>query len=156
MRSCSVYSPTSNLFCCCCYFYLFYLFWLCRALVAARGIFFYLVVACRLLSCGMHVGSSSLTRDGTWAPCLGSAESYPLDHQGSPPPTFFSPQFNNIFWRCFMLIRKHLCYLVSPLHSMDAPQCIYSFLTGGHSGCFCFSPLTSHAVVDILVCDFSC
>ena len=29
-----------------------------------------------------HVGSSSLTKDGT--PCLGSSESQPLDHQGSP------------------------------------------------------------------------
>ena len=30
------------------------------------------------------VGSSFLTRDGTWAPCIGSSESYPLDHQGLP------------------------------------------------------------------------
>ena len=29
----------------------------------------------RILSCGMRVGSSSLTRDRTWAPCIGSAES---------------------------------------------------------------------------------
>ena len=50
-----------------------------------------LVAACRLLSCGMqtlscsmHVGSSSLTRDRTQAPCIGSMESYPLCHQGSP------------------------------------------------------------------------
>ena len=32
----------------------------------------------------MHAGSSSLTRDRTLAPCIGSAESYLLDHQGSP------------------------------------------------------------------------
>ena len=38
----------------------------------------------RDLSCGMHVGSSSLTRDQTRAPCIGSVESYPLDLQGSP------------------------------------------------------------------------
>ena len=31
-----------------------------------------------------HVGSSSLTRDQTRAPCTGSLESQPLDHQGSP------------------------------------------------------------------------
>ena len=50
----------------------------------------FLVVACGLLgcgmqtlSCGMHAGSSSLTRDQTQAPCIGSVESYPLDHQGS-------------------------------------------------------------------------
>ena len=38
----------------------------------------------RTLSCGMHVGSGSPSRDRTWAPCIGSAESYLLDHQGSP------------------------------------------------------------------------
>ena len=32
----------------------------------------------------MHGGSSSPARDRTWAPCIGSVESYPLDHQGSP------------------------------------------------------------------------
>ena len=30
------------------------------------------------------VGSGSLTRDLTWAPCFGTMESQPLDHQGSP------------------------------------------------------------------------
>ena len=58
-----------------------YLFWLHRALVAARGIF---IAACGLLSCSMYVGSSFLTRDRTQAPCTGSTESYPLDHQESP------------------------------------------------------------------------
>ena len=43
-----------------------YLFiWLCWVLVAAGG----------LLSCGMHVASSSWTRGGTQAPCIGSVES---------------------------------------------------------------------------------
>ena len=32
----------------------------------------------------MHVGSSSPTRDQTGAPFIGSMESYPLDHEGSP------------------------------------------------------------------------
>ena len=31
-----------------------------------------------------HVGSSSLTRDQTQPPCIRSAESQPLDHQGIP------------------------------------------------------------------------
>ena len=31
-----------------------------------------------------HVGCSSLTRDRTLVPCIGSAESQPLDNQGSP------------------------------------------------------------------------
>ena len=71
------------------YIHLFiYLFWLRQVLVAACRIF---VAACGLLSCGMqtlscgmHAGFSSPTRDGTQAPCIGSMESYPLDHQGSP------------------------------------------------------------------------
>ena len=69
-----------------------YLFWLRYVLVAARGIFVAacLIAACGLLSCSMHVGSSSLTRDRTQAPCIGSVESYPLDHQGSPGPLSFS------------------------------------------------------------------
>ena len=59
-----------------------YLFiWLHRVLVVAGGL---LGCGTWTLSCGMHVGSSSLTRDWTWAPCIGSAESYPLHHQGSP------------------------------------------------------------------------
>ena len=40
-------------------------------------------------SCGTHVGSSSLTRYRTQAPCIGSVESYPLCHQGSPPSLRF-------------------------------------------------------------------
>ena len=39
----------------------FFFFWLRRVLVAAGG----------LLSFGMHVGSSSLTRDQTHIPCIG-------------------------------------------------------------------------------------
>ena len=38
-----------------------------------------------------HAGSSSLTRDQTQTPCIGSTESWPLDHQGGPslgPPEF--------------------------------------------------------------------
>ena len=45
--------------------------------------------ACGIFSCDMHAGSSSPTRDWTWAPCIGSVESYPLDHQGSPSPSLF-------------------------------------------------------------------
>ena len=36
------------------------------------------------LSCGMRAGSSSPTRDWTWAPCIGNTESYPLDHREGP------------------------------------------------------------------------
>ena len=36
-----------------------------------------------IFPCGMQ-DLSSLTRDQNRAPCIGGAESYPLDHQGSP------------------------------------------------------------------------
>ena len=50
-----------------------YLFiWLCQILVATCGI---LSCDMQTLSCSMHVGSSSLTRDWTQAPCIGSTES---------------------------------------------------------------------------------
>ena len=76
--------------------YLFiYLLWLrwvlvaaCRIFVAARGLLVaaYGLLSCEMqtLSCDMHAGSSSPTRDQTQAPSIGRAESYPLDHQGSP------------------------------------------------------------------------
>ena len=55
-----------------------------------------LVTACGLLSrgmvtlsCGMHAGSSSRTGAQTWALCIGSVESYPLDHQGTPEADIF-------------------------------------------------------------------
>ena len=47
----------------------------------------------RTLRCGMHVGSSSLSRDWSRAPCLGSVESYPLHHQGSPKAGKFEFDF---------------------------------------------------------------
>ena len=53
-----------------------------------KYLFFYLAVL--VFSCGTHdsqlwhVGSSSPTRDQTLVPCIGSTESQPLDHQGSP------------------------------------------------------------------------
>ena len=47
-----------------------YLFiWLCRVLVAAGRL---LSHGMQTLSCSMHVGSSSLSRDRTWAPCIGA------------------------------------------------------------------------------------
>ena len=56
-----------------------------------------LVAVCGLLSCGMHAGSSSLIRDWTQAPCIGSVESYPVDHQGSP-------QHIVLFLFCFIFV----------------------------------------------------
>ena len=69
-----------------CVFKNIYLFiWLPRVLVAAGGL---LSCGMRTLTCGMHVGSSSLTRDRTPTRCIGSMTSYPLRHQGSPQPHF--------------------------------------------------------------------
>ena len=66
----------------------------CGNFLAARGL---LSCGMRTLSCGMHAGSSSLTRDPTQAPCIGSEESYPLDHQGSPS-CHSSPRINCSTW----------------------------------------------------------
>ena len=49
--------------------------------------FFFFLMLIYLFGCArswlQHVGSSSLTRYRTWAPCIGSVESQPLDHVGS-------------------------------------------------------------------------
>ena len=42
-----------------------------------------------------HVGSSSLIRNQTQVPCIGSTVSYPLVHQGSPG---FMVLKTNVFW----------------------------------------------------------
>ena len=46
----------------------------------------------------MHVGSSSLTGNLTQAPCLGSVESYPLHHQGSPKKKVFNENSLKSLW----------------------------------------------------------
>ena len=69
-----------------------YLFiWLHWFLVAAHGL-----LSCGMwtLSCSMRVGSSSLTRDRTWAPCIGSVESYPLCPQESPKSSLYIVDIN--------------------------------------------------------------
>ena len=69
------------------FFFNIYLFiWLCRVLVAARRIFSCGTQALLVATCMRDL--NSLSRDRTRAPCIGSAESYPLDHQGSPFPQF--------------------------------------------------------------------
>ena len=61
-------------------FLFIYLFWLHWVLVEVSMIF---IVTCGLLSLSIPEGSSFLTRDQTRAPCTGSMESYPVDHQDS-------------------------------------------------------------------------
>ena len=60
--------------------------WWWHAGSSLRHVFCLFFFSCGMqtLSCSMHVESSSPTRDGTRAPCIGSAESYPLDRQGNP------------------------------------------------------------------------
>ena len=70
-------------------------------LVPARGIFIATwgllsCWACKLLCCGMHVVSSSLTRNWTWAPCNEWPASYPLDHQWSPSECFLDDLFYQV------------------------------------------------------------
>ena len=69
---------TSYFFCLCSHFlswFRVYLFiWLCWVLVAVSGNFFFFLVAYAGSYLG-HAGSSSLTRDRTRAPCIGSSES---------------------------------------------------------------------------------
>ena len=43
-----------------------------------------------------QVGSSSLTRDQSGAPCIGDVEFQPQDHQGSPPFSIFTSFFFSI------------------------------------------------------------
>ena len=52
---------------------------------------------------------SSLTRDQTCAPCSGSVESQPLNHQGNP---FFLPT-------CSLLLRLEVLVLATSNHPRD-------------------------------------
>ena len=65
-----------------------------------------------------HVGSSSLMRDQTQAPCTGRAESQPLDHQGSAHTPFLkklekkqiSFGVDVSLWQKMFYSRKTSCY----------------------------------------------
>ena len=70
------------------------------------------------LSCGMHVGSSSPTRDQTQAPSIGSVESYPMDHQESPPSPRLYPSLPT---RLFLQITSRPTLSLKP---QSIPFCI--------------------------------
>ena len=60
-------------------FFLILFIWLCWVLVAAHRIF-----SCSMWTLSCSIWSSSLTRDQTQPPCIGTTESQPLDQEGSP------------------------------------------------------------------------
>ena len=60
-------------------FFFILFIWLCWVLVAAHSIF-----SCSMRTLSCSIWSSSLTRDQTQTPCIGTTESQPLDQEGSP------------------------------------------------------------------------
>ena len=70
----TIISFSHNLYFRCIYF--FELDFMCSFIIYLFG-----CAEAQLVACGIQL---SLTRDGTWAPCIGSLESQPLEHQGSP------------------------------------------------------------------------
>ena len=73
-----------------------------------------------------HVGSRSLTRDQTWALCIGSVKSQPLDHQGSPQTR---------------TLKK-----IIPIHQSSSVSCIHSspFTVFKSIFCCCYCFINIH------------
>ena len=132
------YSFYKNIYLFVCLF--IYLFWLCQVLVAACGIF---SCGMRTLSCGMHAGSSSLTRDWTPSPCIESTESYPLDYQGSPFTTFEESSKFILLYE-FYILNGYITF------SSVCMGVIYSTIHE-HSLCFSFLVTMNNAIINILV-----
>ena len=58
-----------------------------------------------------YVESISLTRDQTWIPCIGSTESQPLGHQGSPDYTFWMGSVYFFFYMDDFILCLEFCSL---------------------------------------------
>ena len=54
-----------------------------------NGTLFFFNINIYLAAPDLNCGMQDLARDGTWASCIGSSESKPLDHQGSPLELFY-------------------------------------------------------------------
>ena len=80
------------------YIYIFFFFFF----------FFFLIYLTVLGFRCWHLRSNSLTRNRTQAPCIGTAESQPLDHQGSPSSFNFNER---------RLGHTHFCILPHPISS---------------------------------------
>ena len=96
-----------------------------------------LVAACGLISCSMHAGSSSPTRDWTQAPCIGSAGSYPLDHQGTPFAQFVIGLFSFFFFfnfKFFIFINLFILFYYLFLAALGLRCCARAFSSCGEQG----------------------
>ena len=91
-----------------------------------------LVVACELFQL-QHVGSSSLTRDWTWAPCTGNVESQPL---GNPEVYFYNYSLKSFLCiECVTFQRITLMYLAT---SRTLKIIWYDFVSILYKYCFWF------------------
>ena len=87
-----------------------------------------------------HVGSSSLTRDQIWIPCLGTVESQPLDHQGSPL----------CFLICFLDLRNVVRFVIS-ISILDTVYTSFLFPLGLSFDLFSSSKLLTYGLHCCLV-----
>ena len=53
------------------------------------SLFFLILISIYLAALDLSCGMQDLAREGTRASCIGSSESKPLDHQGSPLELFY-------------------------------------------------------------------
>ena len=97
-----------------------------------------------------HVGSSSPVRTRTQPSCIGSSESYPLDHQGGPYPSLWSTPIQPSHKCC------HREYVILPVPSLIrtsteldiwVPRCA---LTLYHSALLAW--LFSHHLSQLVTC----
>ena len=72
-----------------------------------------------------HVGSSSLTRDRTQAPCIGSADvqSQPLDHRGSPLIYFKGKKMGFSFYFLIFFLSSQQC---TGRANSNSESCLYT------------------------------
>ena len=65
------------------------------------------IVTCYVFLATRHLGSSSQTKDQTHAPCIGSVESQPLDHQGGLQCVFYNYRTSRFGLFTFQAVNSH-------------------------------------------------